>query len=292
MDSARWDDVPLRDGDIIISTPAKSGTTWMQMICALLIFQTPDLPRPLDELSVWVDMLTRSREDLASAIAAQRHRRFFKTHTPLDGLPFDERITYVCVGRDPRDAAISWDNHIANSDFEVVVGLRVAAVGTEGMDRLAPPGEAPESPRDRFWAWVDTADDEAVVGLPATVRHLTGFWQVRDRPNVVLVHYDDLKADLQGQMRRLAGRLRIDVPEQKWPELVRAATFDYMSSHAAQLTPGIKMWRDPDRFFHRGTSGQWRRLLDADDLRRYADRVCALGAPDLVAWAHRGAPLT
>ena len=40
-DSARWDGFPFRAGDIVISTRSKSGTTWMQMICALLVFQDP-----------------------------------------------------------------------------------------------------------------------------------------------------------------------------------------------------------------------------------------------------------
>ena len=37
----------------------------------------------------------------------QPHRRFIKSHSPLDGLPYEEAVTYVCVGRDPRDVAIS-----------------------------------------------------------------------------------------------------------------------------------------------------------------------------------------
>ncbi|HEX4904477.1 MAG TPA: hypothetical protein VFU93_03425, partial [Acidimicrobiales bacterium] len=61
-DSARWDGFELREGDIIIDTPVKSGTTWMQMCVALLIFQTPDLPKPMAELSPWLDMLTATRE--------------------------------------------------------------------------------------------------------------------------------------------------------------------------------------------------------------------------------------
>ena len=36
-DSARWIGFPFRAGDIVISTRSKSGTTWMQMICALLV---------------------------------------------------------------------------------------------------------------------------------------------------------------------------------------------------------------------------------------------------------------
>lgn len=42
-DSARWAGFDPRPDDII-STPPKCGTTWTQMICALLILQTPELP--------------------------------------------------------------------------------------------------------------------------------------------------------------------------------------------------------------------------------------------------------
>ena len=41
FDSSRWDGFALRPGDIVISTPPKCGTTWTQMICALLILQEP-----------------------------------------------------------------------------------------------------------------------------------------------------------------------------------------------------------------------------------------------------------
>src|SRR5947209_5478250 len=98
QDSARWDGFAFRPGDIVISTPPKCGTTWMQMLCALLIFQKPVLDTPLAELSPWLDMLTLPRDEVVALLDAQRHRRFIKTHTPLDGLPVDERVTYVCVG--------------------------------------------------------------------------------------------------------------------------------------------------------------------------------------------------
>ena len=46
-DSARWEGIELRRGDIVISTPAKCGTTWTQMICYLLIFKEPERVRSL-----------------------------------------------------------------------------------------------------------------------------------------------------------------------------------------------------------------------------------------------------
>ncbi len=63
-DSARWNDFEFRPGDIVISTPPKSGSTWMQMICALLIFQDPDLHKPLTQISPWLDMIIQSKSDV------------------------------------------------------------------------------------------------------------------------------------------------------------------------------------------------------------------------------------
>ena len=106
-DSGRWEGFGFRPGDIVISTRSKSGTTWMQMICALLIFQTPELPQPLGMLSPWLDWLITPRDEVLARLEAQRHRRFIKTHTPLDGVPLAESVTYLVVGRHPLDMAVS-----------------------------------------------------------------------------------------------------------------------------------------------------------------------------------------
>jgi hypothetical protein len=90
-DSSRWSGFAFRAGDIVISTRSKSGTTWVQMICALLILRTPDLTAPLAQLSPWMDWLVEPRELVHARLAAQSHRRFIKTHTPLDGVPLDPR---------------------------------------------------------------------------------------------------------------------------------------------------------------------------------------------------------
>lgn len=126
------------------------------------------------------------------------------------------------------------------------------------------------------------------AGLAWQFQHLSSFWRARHLPNVAILHYDDLRADLAGQMRNLAARLGIEVPEQHWPELVAAATFDNLRSHARELAPEVSFWRDPDQFFHRGTSGQWRQVIGAEELPRYAARVSELADDDLSSWVHRG----
>ena len=72
--------------------------------------------------------------------------------------------------------------------------------------------------------------------------------------------------------------------------LVQAATFDSMRSRADTTVPGGgRLWIDPAAFFSRGTSGQWRDLLDNADLARYAARVRTLASDELIDWVHREA---
>jgi aryl sulfotransferase len=293
FDSSRWEGFELRPGDIVISTPPKCGTTWTQMICALLVLQEPELPCPLDVLSPWIDMVTRPRKEVFADLAAQTRRRFIKTHTPLDGIPNDPTVTYVCVGRDPRDVAMSMDHHIDNMDIAAFLEARKRAAAVDGIELgpLHPPPPRLDGERARFWQWVDddTPPTRSGSSLRFTVEHLQTFRDAADDLDVVFLHYDDLKVDLEGQMRLLAAHLGIEVDEDRWPRLVEAATFESMRSRADTTVPGgaREHWIDPAAFFSRGTSGQWRDLLDDADLARYAARVRALASDDLVEWLHR-----
>jgi len=290
-DSARWDGFAFRPGDIIISTPAKCGTTWAQMICALLIFQTPELPASLDVLSPWMEMRLRRRRDVWELYEAQAHRRFIKSHTPLDGLPVDERITYISVGRDPRDVALSWRAHMNNLDFDAMFAALGAALEPDDYFEAPPIPPAFTDERDAFRYWIDdpTPPQELAMSLAGMIHHLLGFWEVRDRDDVVLLHYDDLQTDLEGEMRRLAGRLGIEVPEDRWPVLVKAATFDDMRRRAEERAPDTanRIWKSTTDFFHRGRSGQWEGLVNGELAAHYEARVRELAPADFVAWLHR-----
>jgi hypothetical protein len=218
----------------------------MQMICALLVFGTPTFDRDMGELSPWLELVM--------------HRSAVRP-----------RVSYLCVGRDPRDVGTSWGNHLVNMDLHAVRQAR-DAVDLATADNLlpsVPPAEA-TSRRERFRHWMLDATPVADSGssLRFTLHHLATIWDMRDSSNVILVHYDDLKADLPGEMRRLARRLDITVPESAWPSLERAATFDDMREHASRLvTDSGLAKRDKTQFFNRGASGQWTGVLEDADLR-------------------------
>ena len=194
-DSARWSGFPFRDGDIVISTRSKSGTTWMQMICALLVFQTPRAARRrCGELSPWLDWLAMPREEVFARLAAQPHRRFIKTHTPLDGIPVDPRATYIVVARHPLDMAVSLYHQGNNIDR-----ARVRRLTGQPEPAEPPPPRPPLHDWLIGWIHEDTTPQQQMDSLPGVMWHLADAWARRDQPNIVLVHYDDLSADLGGR---------------------------------------------------------------------------------------------
>ena len=183
---------------------------------------------------------------------------------------------------------------MANTNLEHLINARATAVGLDDLAELYPDGipEQPDTEIERFWVWVENPtppSESNAGGLTSLVNHLSTFWAVRDRPNIVFFHYDELKSDLEGQMRRLAAHLGISVPETLWPELVDAATFERMRAGADRIAPDTShaIWQDNQQFFHRGVSGQWREMLDANDVRRYNERVAELADADLARWLHR-----
>lgn len=283
-DSARWRAFDFRADDIVISTRSKSGTTWMQMICALLVFQTMELPDRLDRLSPWVDWLGTPADELLTALDAQTHRRFVKTHTPLDGIPRDPGATYIVVARHPLDLAVSLYHQGNNLDR-----TRIAERTGQPAPSVVDAGSRPDL-HEWLLGWIDLdiPPRDALDVLPGVMWHLGDAWARRAEPNILLVHYDDLIADLDGQMRRIAARLDIAVPDRLWPELVHAASFDAMQSRADAVAPDpAGILKDRARFFRRGSSGAGREILTEAELDHYHERAASLAPPDLLTWLHR-----
>lgn len=286
MESSRWDGFAFRDDDILICTPAKCGTTWTQMICALLILRTPQLEQPLTTYSPWLESLFVPKEAVHAQLAAQNHRRFIKTHTPLDGLPWSDAVRYICVGRDPRDMLISLRHHMANMKPEVFPRLAANATGP-----WQPPPPPPEDFGEWFRQWIrHSGVYHEGTATSDVLYYLQSFWRYRELPNILMVHYGDLKADLEAEMRRIAQFLDIDIPAAEWPALVAAARFESMKANADRLAPQVTddVWRDPGEFFHRGESGQWRELLSEEDLALYREILAERVEPELAHWLEHG----
>lgn len=290
-DSDRWAGYRHRPGDIVICTPPKCGTTWMQNIVAMLVLGSTTFDQPISRLSPWLDQVIRPLDEVVADLEAMTHRRFIKTHTPLDGLPWFDDVTYICVLRDPRDAAVSWDHHFANMDLDRMVALRAEAHGLDDLVELPPVPERSDDPAERWWAFMTARvpSREFVWDMELLACHATVAWERRFQPNVVLTHYADLQQDLGGEVRRIAKRLGIEVGEDRLAEVVAAATFSSMRERADALVPNAgQIWRDHQAFFHSGTSGQWRDVVGEDADERYQGIVRELvDDEELLSWLHR-----
>lgn len=300
-DSRRWNDFEPREDDIVIATFAKCGTTWTQRIVDLLVFQSPDV-RPFGDISPWLDatIFNSIEEDLAT-LKAQTHRRYIKSHLPFDALPVWDKVKYIHVGRDGRDARLSWQNHDQGfrPEFRAHVGAQAMALAMEsGAKPGGPPPALPEDPRDYLLHWFDELEAQLNdPARPSGVRFGLGFfgfeetyWQERKRPNLLLVHYNDLKEDLAGEMERIADFLDIEIPESLMPALVEAARFDRMKKDGDALFPTLQKVfdRGADRFINKGRSGRWRELLSEDDIARYQKIVRRACTPALGHWLEGG----
>ncbi len=287
MESSRWDNFVPRDQDIVICTPAKCGTTWTQMICALLIFQKTEFEKPLTEYSPWLDVLFVPVDRVLKQLNEQTHRRFIKTHTPLDGIPYFEKSRYICVGRDPRDAFLSLKNHMENMKMEALATLQQNATG-----EWAPPRPSPQDLNEWFRRWIGSScsTEPGHAAHADVLNYVKTFWEYRHLPNILMLHYSDLQADLDGEMRRIAKFLEIEVPEYLWPELVAAAGFENMKRNADRLAPQVTddVWKDTSQFFNKGSSGQWRDILGEEELSVYQQVMAERLEPELASWLESG----
>jgi aryl sulfotransferase len=290
-DSARWERFAFRPGDVVITTPSKCGTTWMQTIVAMLLLDRTDLGAPISTISPWLDMLIRSDEEVFGLLDAQSHRRSMKTHTPLDGIPLHRSVTYIAVARHPLDVALSDRDHSENEREERAVELRVAASGPVGSEVPAL-GDPPEEPSEYLRWFIDNdapSTGSGPHGLEDYCRQIRTYWEARDEPNVHLFHYADLWADLDAEMRRVAAVLDVPIDEERWPGFVEAAGLTSMRSRAADTAPEahLGLWVSPERFFRSGGTRDWSSSLDAGDLSHFAERLRSL-AGDAADWATAG----
>ena len=290
-DSRRWAEYAPRESDIVIATYPKCGTTWMQRIVGGLVFLTPE-PMPFTgEISVWIDFrIATPLDEALSKLEAQAHRRFLKAHLPFDALPIYDEVKYIHVARDGRDALMSWHNHSNAFLPEVIARLDSIGLADETIGRPYP--DRPVDPADEFHRWITTgnAADEC-DGLPSTsyFRFEASWWEARHRPNVLMVHYNDLKADLAGETARLAAFLDITVPDELMPRLVEAARFEAMQRDGEALLPHAgRIFQDGHRrFLNKGTNNRWRGVFRDDDLVQYREKLDAL-PPECAAWLEHG----
>jgi aryl sulfotransferase len=291
LDATRWDGFTPRAGDIVISTAYKAGTTLAQTIVTNLLFPNGDMPGSVHDVSPWIDMRIGPVDDILNGLEAQTHRRCIKTHLPLDGLPFHDEVQYLVVGRDPRDVFMSLVNHYGSHtpEFFEIMNSEPGRVGDP-----FPPYDGDIHALWRNWmtrGWFAWESD----GYPywSHLHHAQTWWDYRHLPNVRLVHFNDLRADLEGQMRAIASWLNIEVPEARWPSVVHACEFETVKANPEKVVGEmveVAFKGGGQTFIHKGTNGRWKDVLSAEELELYEAAKRRAMSEDCARWLEQGGP--
>ncbi len=280
FDSTIWNDLKFRDDDIVIATYAKSGTTWLQQIIGqLLMGPSPELE--VAEMSPWLDLRVPPKEIKLPLVEAQTHRRFLKTHLPVDGLTFSPQAKYLYIARDGRDVVWSMYNHHSNANSMWYEALN------ETPGRVGPPIESP--PEDIKQYWSEWFEGDGFPFWPFW-ENIRSWWQIRDLPNVKLLHFAELKQDMPGQIRSIAQFLDIPIEESSWDNLLEYCSFKWMKENAVRTVPlGGAFWdAGAQVFIHKGKNGRWKETLTDSDCAAYEQRAESELGPECARWLATG----
>jgi hypothetical protein len=274
----RWSTWEPRQGDILVCTPPKSGTTWTQTILAMLVHGGPDLPEKTPVLSPWVDAhLGVGPQEVAATLEQQTGRRVVKTHTPADGFPIWERVTVIALYRHPLDVFFSLRKHVRNKVTEDPNHPMLLPV-PESV-RLFLEGTAELTDFDR--------DNLETVTLHYTETVLSG-----RVPGLTALHYSDMVRDGRGAVKALARAAGIAADDALIDTVTEATSFGKMKANAQDYAPvgGTGYWKSDAGFFDSASSRKWEGQCTDEELALFEERLAEL-VPDAKArdWLIDGA---
>ncbi|HIE91898.1 MAG TPA: sulfotransferase domain-containing protein [Acidobacteria bacterium] len=279
-----------RDQDILISVPIKSGTTWtMNIVHQLLCGGDPDFEDTCAEVP-WLEILTRPGmpvEELLTRIGNMPHDRprAFKSHSAPPGLPYVDPISgknvrCIVVVRNPEEALVS-----AKPFFEKHTD--------DWFDLWQVPQAALLRP-DFPTFYHEVIDPMGLNAAP--FGFLQSWWPLRARPNVLLLHFADMKRDHDGSIRRIADFLDIRPSPEAWQATADYTSFRWMKQHGIKFdatTATEVRILETGAMVRAGKTG-----AAADDgmtreisehLRAVGSRVCS--GERALRWLYEGGPL-
>jgi hypothetical protein len=238
--------------DVIVMTYAKSGTNWMMQIAHQLIWHGKGEFDHLHEVVPWPDSELMSAsfirkyaislDDATQWQQAPERKRVIKTHFNFDHLPYSPQAHYIAVIRDPKDIFVSSYFFARDS----ILGKSMPSVKT----------------------WYDMFLSENFMIGGSWAVNAASYWAVRDRPNVRIFSFKEMKRDLPGVVRQVAEFLKIPAGEELLAEVTRQSSFDYMKKIDHKFHIGkVKLGKEPGKMIRSGKQGGASELLTPEQQR-------------------------
>lgn len=254
--------------DIFIVTYPKSGTTWLQMIVYQLTTDGAMDFAHIDQVSPFLEITMMPRGRKISDLRATP--RVVKSHLPYHDIPKGPG-RYLYGIRNGLDVAVSYHYHAR----KYLAGWEQCSPG-EFFSRFMA-GEVP------YGSWFE---------------HVAGWLRNEDRLNVLVVTYEELSADLEAGVKRIADFCGITIDPAAMPRILERCSFAFMREHDARFSlPKGGLLPKPagpePAFIRRGQVGGWRQELDARSMSVFQEacdrRLRDLGEDMVRVLSGRGA---
>jgi hypothetical protein len=224
--------------DIFIVTYPKSGTTWLQMIVYQLTSDGAMNFAHIDEVSPHLEEVMMPYGRKISDL--RRTPRVVKSHLHYPDIPKGPG-RYIYGVRNGLDVAVSYHHH--SRKYQPGWGQR--PVG-EFFSRFMA-GQVP------YGSWFE---------------HVAGWLRNKERLNVLVVTYEELSADLEATVKRVADFCGITIDPAAMPRILERCSFAFMRQHEAKFAiKGAPSLPAPapsgPAFIRKGQVGGWREELDA-----------------------------
>jgi len=224
--------------DVFVCSYFKSGTNWMMQIAHQIANRGQGRYEHVHDVIAWPDAPIK---ELAVSLSAdypmsqsKTGLRVIKTHSEAHSVPYDEQAKYVCVVRDPKDVFVSSYFYVRS----IILGNLMPSVP----------------------AWLEVfLSDSAMHGEWANFLH--GYWQWRNRSNVLFLTFEDMKNDLPGVIRMIATLMGVTLTPDEFERVVYFSSYKHMKSIDHKFTPGrISPFSLPEvhmiRSGHKGNSSE------------------------------------
>lgn len=271
----QWSGWQPNEGDIIVCTPAKCGTTWTQTMILMLLHQTVELPDRVSVLSPWLDSALGDAQSNADLPASPSGRRLIKTHTPADGFAVWEHVHLVAVYRHPLDVFLSIRNHVKNMK------------SVDNPDLCGPMAHALDYYLNGAFDNADCDRDH----LSSITAHYLRTTNRRQVGNMTQLHYTNMIEDHRGTVEKLARQLEIEHDDALIDDVTEATAFSAMKSKAVNFAPegGKGFWHKDAAFFDSGGTHKWEGLFSEAEIEKFETRLGELLADeDQRNWLQNG----
>jgi hypothetical protein len=235
--------------DVFICSYFKSGTNWTMQLAVQIAYRGAAVYDHIHDLVPWPDTPARARfavplADDRPRAAAPTGLRVIKTHLALDAIPYSPAARYVCVVRDPKDVFVSsW--HFTRSH----VGF------------LMPPVRA----------WLEAYLSPNTV-LGSWAAHAASYWQVRARPNVLFLTYEEMRVDLEGTVDKIAALMGVVLTAEERSAVARQSSFAHMKAIGDKFETRGAPWSNArGSMIRRGERGASGEMISAAEQARIDD---------------------